>query len=178
MSLGSLQLGAVLQEMTQISLRHGVRLPASLVLSGKAFAQMQLATACLDPELDPFAVAGTFMARSTLGSLRNAFDPQQVLYEARKLRVRLVRALETFERLAGSRPGPKLQVQFRGIEGVEANIRRAGRHIAVALAAAGALVATAIIAISDNVGTTELRLFGALSALLVGWLVVDVGRRT
>lgn len=176
-SLGTLQLGAVLQEMTQISLRHGVRLPSSLVLSGKALAQMQLATACLDPELDPFAVAGTFMARSTLGSLRNAFDPQQVLYEARKLRVRLVRALETFERLSGSRPGPKLQVQFRGIEGIEANIRRAGRHIAIALAGAGALVATAMIAISDNVGTAELRLFGALSALLVGWLVVDVGRR-
>ena len=59
-----IQLGPVLQEMTEISLRHGVPLPASLTLTGKALAQMQLATAALDPELDPFDVAGAFLMRS------------------------------------------------------------------------------------------------------------------
>ena len=65
-SLKDIQLGPVLQEMTEISLRHGVALPASLTLTGKALAQMQLATAELDPDLDPFDVAGKFLMRSVL----------------------------------------------------------------------------------------------------------------
>ena len=48
-SLKDIQLGPILQEMTEISVRHGVPLPASLALTGKALAQMQLATAQLDP---------------------------------------------------------------------------------------------------------------------------------
>ena len=65
-SLKDIQLGPVLQEMTEISLRHDVPLPASLTLTGKALAQMQLAAAQLDPELDPFDVAGKFLMRTVL----------------------------------------------------------------------------------------------------------------
>ena len=64
-SLKDIQLGPVLQEMTEISLRHNVPLPASLTLTGKALAQMQLAAAQLDPELDPFDVAGKFLMRTS-----------------------------------------------------------------------------------------------------------------
>ena len=63
-SLKEIQLGPILQEITEISIRHDVPLPASLALTGKALAQMQLATAQLDPELDPFDVAGKFLMRS------------------------------------------------------------------------------------------------------------------
>ena len=63
-SLSDIQLGPILQEMTEISLRHEVPLPASLALTGKALAQMQLATAELDPDLDPFDVAGSFLMRA------------------------------------------------------------------------------------------------------------------
>ena len=44
-SLKEIQLGPILQEITEISIRHDIRLPASLALTGKALAQMQLATA-------------------------------------------------------------------------------------------------------------------------------------
>ena len=57
-ALAEMQIGKVLQEMTEIALRHRVPLPASLTLSAKALAQVQLATAELDPKLDPFEVAG------------------------------------------------------------------------------------------------------------------------
>ena len=56
--------------MTEISIRHDVPLPASLALTGKAMAQMQLATAQLDPELDPFEVAGCYLMRGVLGGMR------------------------------------------------------------------------------------------------------------
>ena len=52
-SLKELRLGPLLQQLTEISVRHRVRLPSSLALIGKAFGQMQLAAAELDPSLDP-----------------------------------------------------------------------------------------------------------------------------
>ena len=57
-SLGEISLGPLMQEIAHTSTQHGVRLPAPLVLTGKALAQMQLAATELDPELDPFAVVG------------------------------------------------------------------------------------------------------------------------
>src|SRR5262249_43490182 len=133
--LREIQLGPMLQDLTAISIRHDVALPAPLVLTGKALAQIQLATAELDPELDPFSVAGSFLAKSAFERLRSTVDPQTVLYESQKIRVRVGRLIEAFERLTGARPGPKLQVHFRGIEGVETGIRRASRRLALALVA-------------------------------------------
>jgi ubiquinone biosynthesis protein len=41
-ALADIQIGVILQEMSEIVLRHGVPLPASLTLVGKALAQVQL----------------------------------------------------------------------------------------------------------------------------------------
>jgi ubiquinone biosynthesis protein len=176
LSMREIQLGPVLQEMTTISIRHGVPLPASLALAGKAMTQMQLATAGLDPDLDPFAVAGTYLARSTLERVRAGVNPQRLFYESQKVGTRLLRLAESLERLTGARPGPKLQVQFRGIEGLEANVRRAGRHLSVALVTAGALGAAAVTAASPAVAPWVPQLFGGLGGLLVVGLLVDLVR--
>src|SRR5439155_11489387 len=119
LSLKEIQLGPVLQEITEIAIRHDVRLPASLALTGKALAQMQLATAALDPTLDPFSVAGQFLTKGLVNRIRDRMDPKQLFYEAQKLRLRFVRLVESVERLAGARPGPKLTVNFRGTERLE-----------------------------------------------------------
>ena len=174
--LREIQLGPMLQDITAISIRHDVSLPAPLVLTGKALAQIQLATAELDPELDPFSVAGSFLAKSAFEKLRGSVDPQTVLYESQKIRVRVGRLIEAFERLTGARPGPKLQVHFRGIEGLETGLRRASRRLAVALAAAGSFIATAMTADSANAASWVPIAFGAVSALLTTTLVLDVAR--
>jgi len=174
--LREIQLGPMLQDITTISIRHGVSLPAALVLTGKALAQVQLATAELDPELDPFSVAGSFMAKSAFDRLRNVADPQTVLYESQKIKVRVGRLIESFERLTGARPGPKLQVHFRGIEGIEIGVRRASRRIALAITAAGSFVATAMAANSTNVGSWVPITFGAVAGLLTLGLVADIAR--
>ncbi len=75
-SLADIQLGPILQEMTEVSIRHDVPLPASLALTGKALAQMQLATAELDPELDPFDVAGKFLMRQVLTGMGAKLEPE------------------------------------------------------------------------------------------------------
>jgi ubiquinone biosynthesis protein len=136
-ALKDIQLGPILQQVTEIAIRHDVPLPASMALTGKALSQMQLATAELDPELDPFAVAGSFLARNLLSKMGQSTDPRKLFYESQKMRVRLVRMVEAVERLVGARPGPKMQIQFGGIEGLETNVRRAGRRLTLAQTAGG-----------------------------------------
>ena len=104
-SLKDIQLGPVLQEMTEIALRHNVPLPASLTLTGKALAQMQLAAAQLDPELDPFDIAGRFLMRSVITGMGAKLDPKSLFYQSQRLKVRFLRVVEAVERLIGARPG-------------------------------------------------------------------------
>ena len=144
--LKELRLGPLLQQLTEISVRHRLRLPSSLALIGKAFCQMQLAAAELDPTLDPFTVAGRFSLRQLASSMRAAANPTQLFYESQKLRVRATRLLEGLERTLGVRGGTGLQVDFRGARELTAAIGLAGRRIAVGLAAATAIVGTAVTA--------------------------------
>jgi ubiquinone biosynthesis protein len=177
LSLREMQLGPILQEITEISIRHGVRLPASLALTGKALAQMQLATAELDPTLDPLSVVGDFMMKGFLGRVRERADPRWLFYEGQKLRTRVVRLMEAIERLSGARPGPKLQVHFKGTEGLESTIRRAGRHVALAMTGGGALVGAAIAGTSPDVAGWLPSVLWVVGGLLTGGLVVDLLRR-
>jgi ubiquinone biosynthesis protein len=168
-----LELGPILQEITEMSIRHGVRLPASLALTGKALAQMQLAVGELDPTLDPLSVVGGFVMRGFMARLRERLDPKWVFYEGQKLRTRLVRLVEAIERLAGARPGPKLQVHFKGTENLEHQIRRAGRRVSLGLISGGALVGAAVAALGTLPGWVPGVLGGLGGALALG-LVVDV----
>src|SRR4029453_9211320 len=109
-SLKDIHVGPVLQEMSGVALRYQVPLPATLTLTGKALAQMQLATAQLDPELDPFDVAGKFLMRSVFKEMGGKLDPQALFYRTQRLKVRFLRMVEAIERLIGARPGQKLEV--------------------------------------------------------------------
>jgi ubiquinone biosynthesis protein len=177
LSLKEIELGPILQDITEIAIRHDVALPASLALTGKALAQMQLATAQLDPALDPFDVAGSFLTKGLLERVRHRADPKSLFYEAQKIRVRLVRLVEAVERLAGARPGPKLTVNFRGTERLEDTVRRAGRRLSLALTAGGALVATAIAMSSDRVDDKVTKALGTAGGILTAGLVADLLRR-
>ena len=73
--------------------------------------------------------------KSVTGRVRESIDPKKLFYEGQKAKVRFVRLVEAFERLAGARPGPKLTVNFRGTERLEDTIRHAGTRLSLALAA-------------------------------------------
>ncbi len=177
LSLKELRLGPLLQQMTQISIRHGVRLPAALALAGKAFGQMQLATAELDPELDPFAVAGSFLFRRVLGGVRGWAKPEGLFYQAEKLKVRAVRLFEAVEGLTGARPGRNLQVDFRGTQGIERNLHDVGRRLTLAVIAGAFVIATGLAAGLGQSSVWLIAAFGTIGALLVLGLVADIIRR-
>ena len=175
-SLKDIQLGPVLQEMTEISLRHGVPLPASLTLTGKALAQMQLAAAQLDPELDPFDVAGKFLMRNVMKDMGSKLDLKAIFYQAQKMKVRAFRVIEAVERLIGARPGQKLEVNFRA-SSLEATIRRAGRRLALGLTAGAAILATGLTALSTRVAGWVPGTFAVIAGLLTLGLLIDLVRR-
>jgi ubiquinone biosynthesis protein len=175
-SLKDIQLGPILQEMTEISLRFGVPLPASLALTGKALAQMQLATAQLDPELDPFDVAGKFLMRTLLRGMGSRIDPKALFYQTQKLKVRAMRVVEAVERMIGARPGQKLEVNFRAST-LEQTVRRAGRNMALALTAGAAVLASGLTAASARVPGWVPVVFGVLGGLLMLALVIDLVRK-
>jgi predicted unusual protein kinase regulating ubiquinone biosynthesis (AarF/ABC1/UbiB family) len=174
-SLQDIQLGPVLQEMTEISLRHGVPLPASLTLTAKALAQMQLAAAQLDPDVDPFDVAGKFLMRSVLRSMGTKTDPKALFYQTQRLKVRAMRVIEAVERLIGARPGQKLEVNFRAAS-LEQTVRRAGRRLSLGLVAAASLLGTAIVATSTRVEEWVAWTLGGIGLAFTIALVVDLIR--
>jgi len=175
-SLQELELGPILQSITETATRHGVRLPASLALTGKALAQMQSAATVLDPTLDPFAAVGSFVLRDLLVRLRASADPKRVFYEGQKLRVRAIRLVEAFERVTGARPGQKLQVHFRGTE-LEDVVRGAARRLSVGLTGAAAILGSAVTASAESVDGWVPLAFGGAGAFLTGMLILDVLRR-
>jgi ubiquinone biosynthesis protein len=176
-SLKELRLGPLLQQLTEISVRHRIRLPSSLALIGKAFGQMQLAAAELDPSLDPFSIAGSFYLRQLTQSLRAAANPVHLFYEGQKLRVRVTRLLEGLERTLGVRGGTGLQVDFRGARDLTDAIGLAGRRIAVGLAAATAIVGTAVTASAAHSAAWVTAVFGTTAVILTGGLLIGVLRR-
>ena len=145
-SLAEIELGQILTGMARIAARHGVRLPASLSLAGKALAQVQLTAAQLDPELQPVELIGRFVARSLTRDLARHGDPRVALYELQKLRVRARRLLEGLERVTGARPGPGLQVEVRGLAELERSVRRMTIAIAAAALAAAIALVVALVA--------------------------------
>lgn len=177
LSLRELRLGPLLQQLTEISVRHNVRLPAALAMIGKAFGQMQLTAAELDPSLDPFSVAGSFFFRRLAAQARTAANPRQLIYEAQKVRFRAAMVLEGAERVVGLRPGVGLQIDLRGTEKLEHAVDRIGRRVALGLAAATAFVAAAITGTAANPATWATVTFGAVAALLSLGLLVDVLKR-
>src|SRR6185369_7114327 len=174
-AIKDIRLGAVLHEMLDMAFRHDVPVPASLALTVKALAQMQSAAAELDPEVDPFEVAGRFIARSTVHHVVSRTDPKTLIYEAQKLKVRANRLLEALERLVGARPGAKLEVNFRG-SSLERTIGRAGRQLAVGLVGGFALLASAISATARGTSDGWSVTFGVAGIASVVVLVVGALR--
>ena len=171
-SLGEISLGPLMQEVAHTSTQHGVRLPAALVLTGKALAQMQLAACELDPELDPFSVVGRFLLKNLFARAQEGVDPKRLFYDIQKLKVRAERLLEAFEGATGARPGRRLQVDIKGITPLERTIRIVSRQLALAITAGSALVACGSTAAAPHVARwipIALGIAGGVLALVLLW---------
>ena len=173
-SLGEIQLGPLIQEIAQSATSHGVRLPASLVLTGKALAQMQLTATELDPQLDPFSLIGRFLMRNLLRRAEAGIEPKRLFYDIQKLKVRGERMIESFERITGARPGHRFQVDVRGISWMEQTIRIAARRLSLAVTAGSALIATGATAAATHLATWVPITLGCIGGAFAALLVLDL----
>jgi len=175
-SLAEMQIGPLLQEMSAVSLRHGVPLPASLTLAIKALAQVQLATAELDPELDPYDVAGKYLVRLMVKRMGTVLNPKTLVYQSQKLKVRVQRVVEAVENLVGVRPGgSKLVVNFQA-NSLEEVVRHTGRRLTLGLIAVANVLASGLTATSTAVDEWVPITFGVVAALLTLGLIIDLLR--
>jgi len=172
-ALSDIELGPLMQSITQVAARHDLRLPAALALTGKALAQMQLAATTLDPELDPLSVVGPFVLKMLAERVRHSADPTRVFYEGQKVILRFRRFIQSVERMTGARPGRRLEIDLPAISSLEGTIRRSVRRLVLAAGAAASIVATGFAASSasapDWLGTS----FGIAAATLSGLLIAD-----
>jgi ubiquinone biosynthesis protein len=174
-ALAEMQIGPILQEMSAVSLRHGVPLPASLTLAVKALAQVQLATADLDPALDPYDVAGKFLTRWVVKRMGATLNPKTLVYQAQKFKVRALRVIEAVEHLIGASSGQKLVLNFRA-NSLEDTVRHTGRRLALGLTAAASILASGLTVISAGVAEWVPITFGVVAGLLTVGLVIDLLR--
>jgi hypothetical protein len=145
-------------------------------LATKALAQVQLATAELDPALDPFDVAGKYLMRLMIKRMGTALNPRTLVYQSQKLKVRTLRVVEAVENLVGVRPGgPKLVVNFRA-NSLEDIVRHTGRRLALGLTAAASVLASGLTATSTVVAEWVPITFGVVAGLLTLALVIDLLR--
>jgi ubiquinone biosynthesis protein len=177
-SFRDIELGPMLDALIEIAARHGVRLPGSLAMTGKAFSQMQLAVGELDPTLDPFSAVSGFMFRTLRTRVGSAVDPQKAIYEVQKLKLRTTRLIEGIERLTGARPGPGLQIELRGSRSLEEAIKRAGRRIALAFGGGAALLAAVLAAAASSIDLWVPVTLGIVAGIAGVVLAVDLARKS
>jgi predicted unusual protein kinase regulating ubiquinone biosynthesis (AarF/ABC1/UbiB family) len=166
-ALEEIQFAELLNRLTDLSLRFGVPLPASLVMVGKAVGQVQLTVAEIAPEIDPLAEAARFFGRSLLRRLVNRLDPQELLYQAEKLRYRAGRVAEDF---TGGRHAPPATIA------IERSLAHAGRTVALGLTVGLSWIAVASSERHSPV-TTVGRLARVVAAASTAALAVEVTGR-
>ncbi len=172
-SVKNIQFGPVLQDMIEVSFRHGVPLPASLTLTAKTLAEMQQVASELDPEIDTFEVSGAFLMRSLVRKMVAKGDLKTLFYQSRKIKVRVMRVLEAVERLAGTRAGQRPELDFRA-ESLEYTIRRAGQRLALGVTAGFTLLASALAATSGRVTGWAIMIVGITGLTLLVALAADL----
>ncbi|HVN77829.1 MAG TPA: universal stress protein [Terriglobia bacterium] len=96
--------------------------------------------------------------------------------QSQKLKVRALRVFEAIERLIGARPGQMLDVNFRAAS-LERTVRRAGQRLALGLMGGFAVLASALTAIPEHVGSWVPIAFGLVGVVFMLALVLDLLHR-
>ena len=174
-SLQELNLVELLNQLTVISVRHGVPLPPAFVMVGKALAQVDGTVSELAPELDPIEEARRFFVRSISRRFVGRLDPQQIIYEVERLRYRASQISEGLATVVGSRPGRQLEVKFTSAR-LEQKVVRAGRAVALGLGAGLTWVAATQASASDQIDPRLARAMRGVAGGLSVWFAAEVVR--
>ena len=183
---GGAQVHRLLDEILQITSRHGLTLPHSFYLAFKVFAMLDTTGRRLDPEFDLASLALPVLRRAKPSRPAAPINASEALDFGLDALTQLRGLLGTLRSTFAQLNGGQLRIQFehRGLEEALARYEQTGNRLAASLlASATVLGGLGITGFAISAHLVNLRQAGLAAALIVGFsiamlaLLMRLGRR-
>jgi ubiquinone biosynthesis protein len=181
--LSQLNLGTVILELIDLVRRHRIRIPADLVLLGKAVATMEALGKELDPTIDIGELARPYVSKLMLA----AVDPLRAAKEAGRFVSDAHDLLRSFpddvasilKKLRGDRL--KLKFEHAGLDPYVKDLDKVGNRLSASVIIAAFLIGSSLITyVSKGPTILGIPIVGfigyALAGLLGIWLIIGIIR--
>lgn len=179
--LKDMEIGKLLQDLLQLTIRFRLRLPPDIFLMIKALSSVEGVGRALDPEFDLIAHASPFIKRIKL----ERFAPQRISADIMDMMSRLLQFLHQFPQdlmdLSGMIRQQKLsfQLEHKGLEKMLATQDQTSNRMSFAIIIAALIIGSALIVISEIpplvFGISLIGIIGYLVAAIMGiWLLLAI----
>ncbi len=182
--LKDMEIGKLLQDLLQLTMRFRLRLPPDIFLMIKALSSVEGVGRMLDPEFDLVAHASPFIKQVKL----ERFAPQRISADVLDMMSRLLQFLQQFPQDLmdlGSmirQQRLSLQLEHKGLETILAKQDQTSNRISFAIIIAALIIGSALIVISEIpplvYGISLIGIIGYLVAAIMGfWLLLAIIRK-
>jgi ubiquinone biosynthesis protein len=182
--LKDMEVGKLLQDLVQLTIRFRLRIPPNIFLMIKALSAVECIGRMLDPDFDLIAHAAPFIKRVKL----ERFAPQRITSDVFDMMSRLLQFLQQFPKdlldLTGMLRQQKLRLQLehKGLETLLATQDQTSNRMSFAIIIAALIIGSALIVISEIpplvFGISLIGIIGYLVAAVMGlWLLVAIIRK-
>ena len=176
-----MEIGKLLQDLLQLTMRFRLRLPPDIFLMIKALSSVEGVGRTLDPEFDLIAHASPFIKQVKL----ERFGPKRISTDVFDMMSRLLQFLQQFPKdlmdLAGMIRQQRLsfQLEHKGLETLLATQDQTSNRMAFAIIIAALIIGSALIVISEIpplvFGISLIGIIGYLVAAIMGlWLLLAI----
>ena len=149
--LKDMEIGKLLQDLIELTLRFRLRIPPDIFLMIKALSAVENIGRTLDPEFDLIAHATPFIKRVKL----ERFAPQRISSDVFDMMSRLLQFLQQFPKDLMDLTGMirqqrlRLQIEHKGLETMLATQDQTSNRMSFAIIIAALIIGSALIVISD-----------------------------
>lgn len=179
--LKDMEIGKLLQDLLQLTMRFRLRLPPDIFLMIKALSSVEGVGRMLDPNFDLIAHASPFIKQVKL----ERFAPQRISTDVFDMMSRLLQFLQQFPKdlmdLTGMLRQQRfsLQLEHKGLENMLATQDQTSNRMSFAIIIAALIIGSALIVISEIpplfFGISLIGIIGYLVAAIMGiWLLVAI----
>ena len=174
-SLQDINLVELLNQLTAISVRHGVPLPPPSSWSARRSPRSTARSRSWRRSSTRSRRRGGSSSAASRRRLAGRLDPQQIIYEAERLRYRASQISDGLATVVGSRPGRQLEVKFTSAR-LEQQVVRASRAVALGLGAGLTWIAATQASTSDRIDPRLSRTLRGVAGGLSVWFAAEVAR--
>ena len=179
--LKDMEIGKLLQDLLQLTMRFRLRLPPDIFLMIKALSSVEGVGRMLDPNFDLIAHASPFIQQVKL----ERYAPQRISADVFDMMSRLLQFLQQFPEdlmdLTGKLRQQRfsLQLEHKGLENMLATQDQTSNRMSFAIIIAALIIGSALIVISEIpplfFGISLIGIIGYLVAAIMGiWLLVAI----